>query len=168
MRSVMVIVLLFLLAGCSPDYNWRQVSLADSAVSALFPDRPVTQTREIDFSGHHLQYSLTTATVDGALFGIGVALLSPALKADSKTSHELASAVAKSLYHNLGIEPPDQLPALGETFTINGKAQGSPVRVRARVLLSGHAVVQSSVTAAVAQFPEDQATEFLNGVTAGD
>ncbi|MGP1613499.1 MAG: hypothetical protein ACTS5Y_00280 [Pollutimonas bauzanensis] len=153
----------FLLA-CTPTYNWREVALADGAVQALFPDKPITQERPLNYAGHELRFSLSTAAVDGAVFAVGYAALPEGLRSAPEKPRELAASVVASLYRSLGAEPPAQPPAMGAPFVIEGKSQQGPVRMRARVWLTDHALIEGIVTADQASFPEQQADEFLRGL----
>lgn len=153
-----------LLLACTPSYNWREVSVADGAVKAFFPDKPLTQERPLSYSGHELRFSLTTATVDDVLFAVGYAPLPPALQNAPDKSRELASSVIGSLYQNMGAPPPAQLPELGVPFVIEGKSQKGPMRMRATVWLTSHALIEGIVMADLASFPQQEADEFLGGL----
>ncbi|WP_353149483.1 hypothetical protein [Pollutimonas bauzanensis] len=157
-------MLSWLLMACTPSYNWREVSLADGAVKAFFPDKPLTQERPLNYSGHELRFSLTTATVDEALFAVGYAPLPEALRGAPEKTQGLASTIVASLYQNMGVEPPTQLPELGKPFTIEGKSQQGPMRMRATVWLTDHALIEGIVMAGQAPFPEQEADEFLRGL----
>lgn len=164
MRIGFIVLLSGLLLACTPSYNWRQVVVANGAVTAVFPDKPRTQERPLDYSGHQLHFSLTTATVEGALFAVGYAPLPESLRSASGQSQEFASSVVASLYRNMGAADPVAPPKLGEPFVIEGKSQQGPMRMRAIVWLTSHALIEGIVTAEQATFPEHQADEFLRGL----
>ena len=164
MRIVFILFFSVFLAACSPDYNWREVRLGNGAVTALFPDRPITHERTLHFSGHEIQFALTSASVKKALFAVGVAPLPPALVADPAAAHELATSVIKSLYQKLGAPPPTPLPGLGETFTIHGNASGATMRLQVQVWLTKYALVEAAVTADGSVSPENEAAEFMRGL----
>lgn len=153
------------LAACSPDYNWRQVSVGDGVATAFFPDKPRTQERTLPFSGHDIVFSLTSATVDDALFTVAHAPLPEALRANQAARREFATAVVRSLYRNLGVQEPEPLPAFGELFVIEGQGPQGPVRLQARVWLTDRSLVEGLVTAARDAFPAAQADEFLQGLS---
>src|SRR5690606_31874791 len=67
-RIFLVLFMSVILVGCSPDYNWRTTTLGAGEVTGFFPDKPLVQQRVLDFSGQKITFSLTTATVDGAVF----------------------------------------------------------------------------------------------------
>ncbi len=159
-----ILLVLCFLAACSPDYNWRQVSVGDGAVSAFFPDKPVVQTRTLQFSGHDIEFGLTSAKVGDALFTVAYAPLPEAVRADQALRQELAAAVMRSLYRNMGAAEPDPLPPLGESFLLEGNAPQGALRLRATVWLTGGALVEGLVTAAPDVFPAPEADEFFRGL----
>ncbi|MCC2597279.1 hypothetical protein LKR43_13120 [Pusillimonas sp. MFBS29] len=152
------------LAACSPDYNWRQVAVGDGAVMAFFPEKPVTQSRTLQFSGHDIEFALTSAKVGDVLFTVAHAPLPAAVRNDEALAQEFARAVMQSLYRNMGATESDPLPALGESFAINGKTPQGDMRLRATVWLSQGALVEGLVMATPDEFPEPQAEQFFQGL----
>lgn len=167
LRAGLALIFLTLLTGCSPDYNWRKVSVADGMVTAILPDKPTVQERTLNFSGHDVSFSLTAAMVNGATFAIGYAPLPQALQADDAERTKMGLAVIRSFYQNLGVAVPAELPAFGQRFRIQGQSQTGPVTLQAETWLLPHALVEGIVTAPTASFPESQATEFFAGLVAG-
>lgn len=163
-RGALIIMLATVLAGCSPDFNWREVSIRHGEVTAFFPDKPLAQERTIRYGSHDMLFTLTSATVNNTLFAVTYATLPTEIKNDATARSDLASAVIASLHRNLGADLPEPLPKLGEPFVINGHSPKGPVRLRARVWLTVDALVEGAVTADPALFPELQAKEFLQGV----
>jgi hypothetical protein len=160
------LLLAMLLAGCSPDYNWRQVQIANGAVAAFFPDRPSTEQRPLQYDGHELQFSLTSASVGEALFTIGYVALPEALGKDAHAREAFARAVVGSLYRNLGAEPPAALPPRGEAFVVQGSGPAEGMMLKAAVWLTDRAMVEGVVTAKSDEYPATYADEFLRGIVA--
>ncbi|HEY9573851.1 MAG TPA: hypothetical protein VIR76_12120 [Pusillimonas sp.] len=163
-RIGLIMLLSGVLAACSPQYNWREIPVGQGAAKAFFPDKPATQERTLKFSGHDIAFSMTSATVDGALFTVAYAPLPQAMRADAASRKEFAAAVVGSLYRNLGQEPPATLSVEGELFTVTGKSPDGDVVLRARVWLTDTSLVEGIVTAEQTRFPGPQADEFLRGV----
>lgn len=151
-------------AGCSPDFNWREVNIRPGEVTALFPDKPLAQERTIPYGSHDMLFTLTSTTVNDTLFAVTYAALPAAIKSDVTARSDLATGVIVSLHRNLGADLPEPFPKLGEPFVINGHSAKGPVRLRARVWLTADALIEGAVTADPALFPELQAKEFLQGV----
>lgn len=167
-RAGMLILMLGLLLGCSPEYNWRELAVADGMVRAIFPDKPETQKRVLNFAGSDIEFSLTAATVKGAVFAVGYAPLPEALKNNESARLNMGRTVVASFYQNLGVEPPSELPAFGEPFEIAGQDTGNgATRLRAIAWVLPHALVEGIVTARSDAFPDSQATEFLKGLAVG-
>ncbi len=162
---IAILALAALLAGCSPDYNWRQAQLADGAVTAFFPDRPSTQSRQVSYAGHDIMFTLTSASVGDALFTVAYASFPPIMARDAALRAGFAEGVIESLYRNLGVAPPLERLAYGVPFTIDGKApSGKPLRLQATLWLTEGAVVEALVTSGTSAFPQAQADEFLRGI----
>ncbi|NYT63307.1 hypothetical protein H0A66_13385 [Alcaligenaceae bacterium] len=163
-RIGLIILLSSLMLACTPSYNWREVTVADGAAKAFFPDKPVTQTRPLNYSGHQLSFSMTTASVDDTLFAVGYAPLPEALRQTPEMAREFALSVMAELYQNLGLPPPAQLPELGTPVVIEGRSPQGPIRMRVAVWLTSYALIEGIVMADQASFPEPQADEFLRGL----
>jgi hypothetical protein len=163
-RVVFVWLLVGVLAACSPTYNWREIHIAEGAVTAFFPDRAVTTQRELQYEKHAVEFAMTSASVDGGMFTVAYAALPPDLATDESARAKFVAAVVGSLYRNLGVKEPDAMPALQETFVIEGNSPNGPLRLEAKVWLTDKALVEGLVTAAPHEFPEREAAEFLNGV----
>lgn len=154
------------LMGCSPEYNWRVTAVADGSVTAIFPDKPEVAQRSLDFSGHSIQFFLTAAHVDDAVFAVGYAPWPDEWAHDDQARHDLAKAIIRSLYQNLGVAPPNVLPALGKRFTVEGKSQKGAARLEAKVWLLPHGLVEGLVTAPVRAYPKPEADEFFGSLGA--
>ena len=164
MRFGLIVVLAGLLLGCTPNYNWREATVADGAVKAFFPDRPLTQQRPLEYSGHEVLFSLATATVDQAVFAVAYAPLPEPLRHKPEQAREFALSVVGSLYRNLGVAEPAELPKEGVPFIINGVSPQGSVRMQAVVWLTEHALIEGIVTADQATFPQQQAEQFLQSL----
>lgn len=163
-RVCISLVLAFALAACSPDYNWRQVQVADGLVTAFFPDKPRTETRNLDYAGQQVAFSLTSVAVNDALFAVGYAALPASMDADPAARAEFAKAVIDSMYRSVGAQAPATLPASGEIFVIEGTAAGNTLRMSAAVWLTDRGLVEGVVTAQAQAYPQAQAEEFLRGI----
>lgn len=164
-KSVVVMVgAVMLLAGCSPQYNWREVLVADGHAHAAFPDRVLTETRPITLHGHDLDFSLTSAEVAGAIFAIGYAPLSPELLQDHVARLELGHALMRSLYTSLGATPPDNFEDYGQDIEVHGKLGEQPSLLMARVWVTDTMLIEAVVSGTEKSLPVDRAREFLRSV----
>jgi hypothetical protein len=164
LRLALIAMLVGLLAGCSPEYNWREVSVGQGAVKAFFPDQPATRQRPLTFSGHEVQFAMTSAEVNDAVFAVAYVPFPASMKDDAAMQTSLMSSIIGSLYGNLGVAVPADLPESGRRFVIEGKAQQGSVRMEVIVWLTPHALIEAIVSAEPQSFPAQQAEEFLRGL----
>ena len=154
--------------GCSPDYNWRTVSVADGAVQALFPDKPRTETRTLKFAGSDIDFSLTAASVKGATFAVIYAPLPSSVRDDAARRTELGETVVASFYRNSGLAVPPAPPTMGQRFEVSGNDGQGATRLMATVWLLPDALVEGVVTSAADVFPHAEAREFFEGLKLPD
>lgn len=166
LRALVVVAFAGLLAGCSPDYNWREVTLADGLVMAAFPDKPRVQKKTLPFEGHALEFSLTGTVLNDAVFAVGHAPLPPAIGQDADLRERLYQQTLLSFYGNFGIQPPNPLPRPGQQFDIAGQGPGGPLRLQGVVWVHASSITEALVTAPADRFPTEPATQFLNAVKA--
>lgn len=67
----MAILLLALLAGCTPGHDWREVRNSDAAFVVLMPAKPSTLTRQIDLDGVKVSMTMTAAEIDTVTYAVG-------------------------------------------------------------------------------------------------
>jgi hypothetical protein len=161
-RLLVSLVLSALLAGCSPDYNWRTVSLAGGAVSSILPDKPITKSRTLEFAGHNITLTFLLAEVDGTLFAVGYAPLPDSLRADAALRAEMGRQVIESFYQGLKLPAPPTLPGFGQPFALKGPDTGRPTALHATVWMTPQALVEAMVTGDAAKFPAHEARQFLD------
>jgi hypothetical protein len=70
-RAALAGVGMAVLAGCSPQYDWRTVANNMSGYSVDLPAKPGSDRREIDVDGTRMPMRMQTAEVDGELFVVG-------------------------------------------------------------------------------------------------
>ncbi|MFA5489132.1 MAG: hypothetical protein WC284_07915 [Candidimonas sp.] len=167
MRAAAVASAALALAGCSPDYNWRAVTVGDGIATGFFPDRPRVQERTVSYDGHDIVFSMSAASVAGALFTVSYAVLPPPLAQDAQAAARLGQSVQGSLYQNLGASLPENLPLFGERFDIRGSPAGKPIRLQGAVWLTSGVLVEGAVVADAASYPEEQARQFFQGLQVG-
>nr|AIA16863.1 Unknown Function [uncultured bacterium] len=164
LRVALIAFLAGLLMGCSPEYNWREVSVGQGAVKAFFPDQPATRERQLDFSGHKVQFGLTSVELNDAVFAVAYVPFPASMKDDTAIQANLTSSIVGSLYGNLGVAAPADLPESGHRFVIEGKSPKGPMHLEAIIWRTPRALVEAIVTAAPQSFPGPQAEEFLRGL----
>jgi len=164
---VWCVSLLALLAGCSPEYNWRELSVGDGMVRAVFPAKPDTAQRTLTFDGSEVVFTLTAATVDRQIFAVAYAPWPAGIKGDPVARDRMGRTVMASFYRNLGQPVPDVMPGFGQLFDVVGGDGKMRTHLRATIWLLPHALVEGMVSAPADAFPEEQARDFLRGLDVG-
>ncbi|MVW78601.1 hypothetical protein [Bordetella sp. 02P26C-1] len=152
------------LAGCTPEYNWREVVVADGHVQAVFPARVDSETRTLLLAGQTLPFTLAVAQVNQTMFAVGSAPLPSALGLDRAAREKLGQALMRSLYTNVGAAVPTPLPSLGEDVAVTGRVGQRTAWVRGRVWVTDSMVVEAVVSGPGDEASEEEVTRFLRGV----
>ncbi|MET0186134.1 MAG: hypothetical protein ABW210_11825 [Achromobacter sp.] len=163
-----VLPLAALLSACSPDYNWRELTVADGQVQAIFPARASTESRDLPLGNQKITFSLTTATVGDALFAVGYAPLPPAAQGAPGMPRQLGETLVRSLYANLGVEPPLPLTAFGEDIRITGRsgvAGRAPPWLLARVWVTDRALIEVVAMGTAESLTPEHAAEFVRAAS---
>lgn len=162
MRLVVPLLLSGLLAGCSPSYNWRTVSMAGGVVQTVLPDKPIVKSRTLKFEGHDITLTFMLTQVKNTLFAVGYAPIPAALRHDVALRTELGQQVMASFYQGLRLAEPSRFPAFGAPFSLQSPGKKAPVRLQATVWVTEHALVEAMVTSDAADFPTEPAHRFLS------
>ncbi|MBJ7263484.1 MAG: hypothetical protein JHC61_06985 [Burkholderiaceae bacterium] len=152
------------LAGCSPQYNWREWIAEDGAVRAFFPARPQTEQRIVSLPEAELDYRMTVATVNDAMFAVAQAALPASDRGDLERAATIARAVGRSVYASLQATPPDPLPVDGTVMTIRGQGTRSGTWATLRLWATPRAVIEAIALGRTADLPAEQAQQFVSQV----
>ena len=87
----------FVLSGCTPPFDWREVRGPAAPYSAAFPAKPATHARTINLDGMQITMTMTAAEVNGVSFAIGSAPLPDPAKAATALQ-----AMKTALVRNIG------------------------------------------------------------------
>jgi hypothetical protein len=153
------LLLLVLLAGCNPTYNWRDVAAPDASWRALFPAKPATLTRDVDLDGLRVAMTMTAAEVEGATFAVGTAELADAARAPAAIA-----AMWLALARNIGAAP-QAIPDHAAAIDVSGVRNGTPLRLAGRFEARGKRVYQVIVVGPAAAMPAEQVEQFLTSFT---
>jgi hypothetical protein len=161
LMSVVLMGVTFFLAGCSPEYNWRELSVADSRAVVAFPAKVQTESRALKLDQHTLQFSLTSAAVKQNLFAVGYAPLPPELSQDKQTA--VKNALLKSLAANVGATLPSSADD-NEPFVLESLS-ARPIRMVARVLIHRGYVIQFVATGPPSELDTTITEEFMRSIS---
>lgn len=152
-------LLLLLLGGCSPTYNWRDYTSSDGSYHVMFPAKPASHTRSIDLGGIRVDMTMTAAEVDGATFAVGTAMAP-----DAALAQATLPAMRAALLRNIGASIDSAAPkpgAVGLDVDATGKGNGAPVRLVGRFTAKGARVYQVIVIGKPDAMPPEQTEQFL-------
>jgi len=140
-------------SGCSPALNWREVRLEGPGLAAMFPCRPVAQTRDVVLAGHALSPRLDACESDGGTYAVmavdvrdpsevGAVLKSLRDASLAKLGSPQGASAASAAWQVEGMTPQ---PAAGRWTLTHSQAGQPPVRMDTAVFAHGTWVVQASV-----------------------
>ena len=152
------------LAACSPQYNWREWTAEDGAVRAFFPARPQTEQRVVTLAEAELDYRMTVATVNDAMFAVAKAALSAGDRGDPARAVTIARAVGRGVYTSLQATPPDPLPVDGTVLTIQCQGARAGTWATVRVWVTPQAVIEAIALGGTDALPAEQAQQFVSQV----
>ena len=106
MRIHLLCAFAALLAGCSADQNWRQVTFDGTNLKAQLPCKPDRTTREVPLGGVPVQLSVAGCESGDAMVAVMTAALAPG--ADAQT---LLQGWQQATLANLQASKPEQAQA---------------------------------------------------------
>ena len=154
-------LVLVLLLGCSPEFNWRELSVAEDRAVVAFPAKVLTEQRQIQIDGLQLAFSLSAANVGPAVFAVGYAALPDGLGEAAQRS--LTRALLTSLFASSG-QVPTQEALEGRAFQLDTVVAKQPSLLMARVLVHRGMLIQVVASGPSQALPREQATEFIRSL----
>ena len=163
MTRFLLLMSLFLLGACSPEYDWRSVNTAEGNLTVLFPARPVDQTRQVELDGEKIPFTMQIATVSDEVYAIGYRVLPVDMVDDPAKTEQKGRTLMASVYRTMGETMPVPAPAFGEVFSFSKGVNGKVFNVHVKILASNGLIVQAYV-ASDKQASAEQVQQFLDGV----
>jgi len=157
------------LAACSPALDWREAPIERLGLVAMFPCRPVAQSRQIELAGAAVKMEMQACEANGATFAISIvdmkdpAAVGPALSAlRDATLGKLASPTVTAAPTGWSLTGATPQPAAGRWQLNSQRQDGSPLSLDTAVFARGTWVVQATVIGAA---PDARAsTPFFEGL----
>jgi hypothetical protein len=166
-RLLSVWLVFFLLGGCSPTFNWRELRSDGAPLVALMPCKPETATREVPLSDPPATLHMNSCDTAGVTFAVAWAKLDDASKAPEALAQWTAASLA-SVRAPAGAETgwAAAVPRADEVHGI--KAQGvnhlgQALHTQAVYFSRGPWVFQAAVYGD--RLPEEALTTFFEGLT---
>lgn len=156
-----VCLVVLLLSGCTPEYNWREWTVAQGHAVIMFPSRIQTEQRPIDIEGVSTTFSLTSAAVGQSVFSVGFVALPETLTELQRKA--LVQKVVAALASRSGQRAPDSA-LLGEVFSLETQVAGKPSLLMAQVVLHRGMLIQVVVSGPKQSLTNENAVEFVRSL----
>jgi hypothetical protein len=174
-----LLLLLALLAACSPKFDWRQMPAADNAVQVMFPARPHTDTHDVKVAGHVLPLTFTMADVDSSIFAVGYAKLPDEVVNDPAELGRVADAFEQVLRDNLHgvLKQRTEIPLKQGPYDkrklfraaeleIHGQVADKPSWLLGRVYVLGNMMIEVVAVGTEKALPREAAQTFVQSLRA--
>ncbi|UOF93733.1 MAG: hypothetical protein IR526_03740 [Bordetella sp.] len=159
-----ILILMIIETSCLPQYNWREILLADGHVHATFPDRISTEIYPTVLYGYDLNFSKSFVEISGALFTINYAQLSPKLLQNHNVRMQLGHSMIQNLYLYLQVVPPDNFEDYGQDIEIYGNSEKDQNWLMARIWVTDTMLVEAIALGNKKNLSFDNAKKFLHSV----
>lgn len=154
--------LIVLLTGCTPEYNWREVEVAEGRAKVAFPARVQTDQRVLSLGQDKATFHLSSANVNDVVFAVGYMKIPEGL-VETQVG-QLRRDLVNSLGAKTGKRPPDRAFE-SEVFEIDAVVSGKPARMVAKVLVHRGMLIQVVASGPASALTEERATEFMRSLT---
>lgn len=68
--AIAAVAVLFGMAACTPDYNWREAAVDEAGLRVLLPCKPDRGERTVDLGGRPLRVGMLGCEAGGAMFAV--------------------------------------------------------------------------------------------------
>lgn len=174
-RALLAIVIVTAFTACSPALDWREMPAADGTVRVAFPARPKSETRPLSIAGEPVPFTLTAATVKGAVFAVGYLDLPASLVDDEEKRQQYKQALEDSLARNLQAEDIQrravsvrhahgQKEVAADELELHGEPADTPTWMLARVLLVENRLIEVAAVGPEKALTPDAARTFVDSL----
>lgn len=145
------------LAGCSPQYNWRNYASKEAPFHALFPDKPAVHTRSVDLDGLKVDMTMTAVDIDGVTFAVGSAEAPDAARAQAAVA-----AMKTALVRNIGATvTSEKVGTNAIDIDAAGVRKGTPMRLVGHFEARGKRFYQVIVMGPAKSLTKDNVDMFI-------
>ena len=157
-RSSLTVAAAVLLAACYAELDWREFNSPDGRFTVMLPSKPARESRELVLAGGRTTMHMVSAHAPEMAFGVGYADLPPGTD-PARALEEGRAALVKNIGGRVTAERTLE-GVTGVEFEADGQAGGNPMRLAARVLVSGNRYYQVVLVARAARASEVDRTIF--------
>lgn len=142
----------FLLAACSPTFNWREVRAEPTSLRAMLPCKPDKGAREVPMAGRQVELKVLGCDTGGATFAVLFADIGDAGRSDQALAQWKQATLANlrpASAQERGFLPPGgiALPQSLQVVAAGQRADGSKVESHAAYFARGSHVFQAVIYA---------------------
>jgi hypothetical protein len=146
------------LAACYAELDWREFNSPEGGFTVMLPSKPARESRELVLAGGKTTMHMVSAHATEMAFGVGYADL-PQGTDPARALDEGRAALVKNIAGRVTAERALE-GVVGVEFEADGEAGGNPMRLAARVLVSGNRYYQVVLVARAARAGEVDRTIF--------
>jgi hypothetical protein len=147
-----------LLAACYAELDWREFNSPEGGFTVMLPSKPARESRELVLAGGKTTMHMISAHAPEMAFGVGYADLPPGTD-PARALDEGRAALVKNIGGRVTAERALE-GVSGVEFEAEGAAEGNPMRLAARVIVSGNRYYQVVLVARAARAGEVDRTIF--------
>jgi hypothetical protein len=157
-KQFATLLLLTLLAGCTPGHDWREVRGSDATFAVLMPAKPSTLTRQIDLDGVNVSMTMMAAEIDTVTYAVGSVEL-----ADEGAAKIAVLAMKTAMVRNINGTVLHEKSAGSTTdLEASGKSNsGAPRLLIARFVSNNQRAYQIIVTGPAKAIAREQVDTFM-------
>lgn len=155
------------LSACAPTFNWRELPIGSTALTALFPCKPQTVTRTVPIANEARDLAMRSCDAGGVTFAVAHAVLADPAQAPLVLAAWRASTLAgvRSDPGSVSSEPPKGLPALPQLQVLRaGRAGGDAQAVSLLGVWFAKGGDVFAVFMMAPEIPADAAESFFAGL----
>jgi hypothetical protein len=158
LRSSLALTAALAVAACFAELDWREFTSPEGGFTVMLPSKPARESRELVLAGGKTTMHMVSAHAPEMAFGVGYADL-PAGTTPERAVEEGRAALLKNIGGRVVAERTLD-GVTGVEFEAEGAAEGNPMRLAARVLVSGNRYYQVVLVARAARAGEVDRTMF--------
>lgn len=161
-------------AGCAPEYNWREVRYPEQGVIVMLPGKPTSLTRRITLDGEPVDMTMHGTAAGGSNFAVGVVRLADRSRRDKHLAAMRAQMVRnidgrETSVATLQVMVLDREGARRDTapatvIRVDGTIRQAPARMIAGFVGHGDRVVQFVVMGPAADVDDEEAKVFIESL----
>lgn len=159
-------------AGCSPQFDWREVRGAGAPYTVLLPAKPASFSRPVNLGGIEVTMTMTAAEVNSVTFAVGTAELPDPAQA-AQALNAMKAALVRNISGTIRREKltgPAAAPTMIDVEAIGAPGPntgGEPRVLHARFIAKGNRIYQLVAVGKEKEVTQEAVDTFLTSFKAG-